>query len=307
MAGSMRGMDVRRILCPLDFSEPSAHALAQAVQLARWYGARLTVLHVRPTVVPHPDISPEGHMAPWLVAELETLRLRVSAACAEAATAGVQVDAMAAAGDPVHEILSHANALAADLIVLGTHGLSGFRHLVLGSVTEKVLRRATCPVLTVPPRASAALSQFTRILCAVDFSDCSQQAVTFAATLAQRAGATLSLLHVIEWPWHESTIPETVGVTVAQAQAMADYRRYLETGARERLAAVAATVPDRPVTTSVSFGRPYVELLDAARRHGADLIVLGVRGRGAVDLGFFGSTANHVVRSATCPVLTVRG
>ena len=88
MAGSMRGMDVRRILCPLDFSEPSAHALAQAVQVARWYGARLTVLHVRPTVVPHPDISPEGHMAPWLVAELETLRLRVSAACAEAATAG---------------------------------------------------------------------------------------------------------------------------------------------------------------------------------------------------------------------------
>ncbi len=301
-------MDVKRILCPLDFSAPSAHALDQAAQLARWYGARLTVLHVRPTVVPHPDISPEGHMAPWLVAELETLRLRVSAACAEAATAGVQVDAMTSAGEPVHEILGHAHTLAADLIVLGTHGLSGFRHLVLGSVTEKVLRRATCPVLTVPPRASAALSQFTRFLCAVDFSDCSQHAVAFAATLARQAGATLSLLHVIEWPWHESTITETVGVSVSQAQAMADYRRYLETGAAERLAAIgAAAMPDGQVTTSISFGRPYVELLDAARRQGADLIVLGVRGRGPVDLGFFGSTANHVVRSATCPVLTVRG
>ena len=181
-------------------------------------------------------------------------------------------------------------------------------HLVLGSVTEKVLRRATCPVLTVPPRASAALSQFTRFLCAVDFSDCSQHAVAFAATLARQAGATLSLLHVIEWPWHESTITETVGVSVSQAQAMADYRRYLETGAAERLAAIgAAAMPDSQVTTSISFGRPYVELLDAARRQGADLIVLGVRGRGPVDLGFFGSTANHVVRSATCPVLTVRG
>ncbi len=247
-------------------------------------------------------------MAPWLVAELATLRLRVSAACAEAATAGVQVDAMTSAGEPVHEILGHAHTLAADLIVLGTHGLSGFRHLVLGSVTEKVLRRATCPVLTVPPRASAALSQFTRFLCAVDFSDCSQHAVAFAATLARQAGATLSLLHVIEWPWHESTITETVGVSVSQAQAMADYRRYLETGAAERLAAIgAAAMPDGQVTTSISFGRPYVELLDAARRNGADLIVLGVRGRGPVDLGFFGSTANHVVRSATCPVLTVRG
>ncbi len=303
----MRGMDVKRILCPLDFSEPSAHALDQAVQLARGYDARLTVLHVRPTVVPHPDISPEGHMAPWLVAELETLRQRVLAACADAA-AGVQVDAVASAGDPVHEILSHANTLTADLIVLGTHGLSGFQHLVLGSVTEKVLRRAACPVLTVPPRASDVDARFTRILCAVDFSDCSQHAVTFAAALARQAGASLSLLHVIEWPWHESAIPETVGVSVAQAQAMADYRRYLETGAAERLAAIgAAAMPDRPVSTSVSFGRPYVELLDAARRSGADLIVLGVRGRGPVDLGFFGSTANHVVRSATCPVLTVRG
>jgi len=300
-------MDVRRILCPFDFSEPSTHALEQAARMARWYGARLTVLHVRPTVVPHPDISPEGHMAPWLVAELETLRQRVTAAC-DVATAGVQVDVMTSAGEPVHEILTHADTQAADLIVLGTHGLSGFRHLVLGSVTEKVLRRAACPVLTVPPRAHATLAQFTRLICAVDFSDCSQKAVTFAATLARQAGATLSLLHVIEWPWPDPTTPEIPGVAPAQAQAMADYERYLETGAKERLAAVAdAAMPGGHVATSVAFGRPYVELLDAARRDGADLIVLGVRGRGALDLGFFGSTANHVVRSATCPVLTVRG
>jgi nucleotide-binding universal stress UspA family protein len=296
----MRDMDVTHILCPIDFSDASAHALDRAARLARGYGARLTVLHVRPTVVPHPDISPEGHMAPWLVAD------RVAAVCADAVT-GVQVDAVTSAGEPVHEILRHADTLGADLLVLGTHGNSGFRHLVLGSVTEKVLRRAACPVLTVPPRASAVVSHFTRVLCAVDFSDCSQHAVTFAATLARRAGATLSLLHVIEWPWHEGTIPETVGVSVAQAQAMADYRRYLETGASERLKAIGdAAMPDGQVKTTVCFGKPYVELLDAARRQAADLIVLGVRGRGPVDLGFFGSTANHVVRSATCPVLTVR-
>lgn len=301
-------MDVRRILCPIDFSEPATHALDQAARMARWYGARLTVLHVRPTVVPHPDISAEGQMAPWLLAELETLRQRVTAACADAAAAGVEVEAMTSAGEPVHEILAHADTLAIDLVVLGTHGLSGFRHLVLGSVAEKVLRRSPCPVLTVPPRAGTVLSPFTRLICAVDFSDCSQQAVAFAATLARQAGATLSLLHVIEWPWHESTTPELSGVPAAQALALADYRRYLETGAKKRLADVAgAALPGGHVATTVAFGKPYVELLDAARREGADLIVLGVRGRGAMDLGFFGSTANHVVRSATCPVVTVRG
>lgn len=301
-------MDVRRILCPIDFSEPSAHALEQAIRLARWSGARLSVLHVRPTVVPHPDIPAAGPMAPWLVAELETLRQRVATAGADAVAAGVKVEALAAAGEPVHEVLACAASLPADLIVLGTHGLSGFQHLVLGSVTEKVLRRATCPVLTVPPRAHTTATHFTRLLCAVDFSECSDRAVRYAAALAQQAGASLDLLHVIDWPWHESAVPDVPGISPAQAQVMADYRRYLETGAKDRLDAVgAAAMPGGVASATIRFGKPYAELLDAARQDGADLIVLGVRGRGALDLGFFGSTANHVVRSAVCPVLTVRG
>ena len=88
---------------------------------------------------------------------------------------------------------------------------------------------------------------------------------------------------------------------------MADYLRYLETGAKERLHAVAAALPVGSVATRVTFGKPYAELLEVATSEAADLIVLGVRGRSAMDLGFFGSTANHVVRSASCPVLTVRG
>lgn len=300
-------MDVRRILCPIDFSEPSSHALELATRLARWYGARLTVLHVRPTVTPHPDMPPRGPMAPWLVAELEELRQRVAAACDQATAAGLDVEAAASAGDPVHKILRSAGSLPAQLIVMGTHGLSGFQHLVLGSVTEKVLRRAPCPVLTVPPRANAPATQFTRLLCAVDFSDCSLKAAAFAASLAKESGAALELLHVIEWPWHESAMTEAEGVPAAQARAIAEYRRYLETGAKERLDAVAqSAVGTGAFNTTVRFGKPYVELLEAAGHDQADLIVLGVRGRGALDLGFFGSTANHVVRSAPCPVLTVR-
>ena len=74
-------MDVRRILCPIDFSDVSTHALEQAVRLGRWYGARLSVLHVRPTVTPHPDMPAEGPWAPWLMTELDALRQRTTAAC----------------------------------------------------------------------------------------------------------------------------------------------------------------------------------------------------------------------------------
>jgi nucleotide-binding universal stress UspA family protein len=207
----------------------------------------------------------------------------------------------------VREIVRYTTTLPADLVVMGTHGVSGFQHLVLGSITEKVLRTAPCPVLTVPPRTQTTASQFTRVLCAVDFSDCSLAAVNRAASLAAVSGATLTLLHVLEWPWHDTAAAALEGVSPLQGQAITDYRRYLERGAKERLDAVAASaLPTSTVATVVRFGKPYVELLDAARQTRADLIVLGVRGRGAVDLAFFGSTANHVVRSASSPVLTVR-
>jgi nucleotide-binding universal stress UspA family protein len=300
-------MNVRRILCPTDFSEPSAHALEQATRLAGSFRARLTVLHVRPTVTPHPDMPADGPVAPWLVAELNELRQRVTASCSEAAGGGMAAEPMVAAGDPVREIVRYATTLPADLVVMGTHGVSGFRHLVLGSITEKVLRTAPCPVLTVPPRTQTTASQFTRVVCAVDFSECSLAAVNLAASVAAVSGAALTLLHVLEWPWHDTAAAALEGVSPAQGQAINDYRRYLESGAKERLDAIAASaVPTSTVATAVRFGKPYVELLDAARQTWADLIVLGVRGRGALDLGFFGSTANHVVRNASCPVLTVR-
>ncbi|MDH4063839.1 MAG: universal stress protein [Acidobacteriota bacterium] len=303
-------MSFQRILCPIDFSDDSAHATEHAVAIARWYGARLTLLHVYPTVrrpptLPVPDAGAAHGPTP---AELEALRDR--AAAAVAADAGVTIHASVITGEPVGAILEQATALPADLIVMGTHGASGFRHLILGSVTEKVLRQAPCPVLTVPPRAQATSTQpFTRMLCAVDFSDCSQKAANVAASLARESGAALSLLHVIEWPWHEPPTPSMEGIPPEQARALIEYRQYLETSAKDRLEAAANTaLPDGPTPAlQIRFGKPYVELLDAAREPGADIIVIGVHGRSVLDIGFFGSTTNQVVRRASCPVLTVRG
>ena len=110
---------------------------------------------------------------------------------------------------------------AADLIVMGTHGRGGFQHLVLGSVTERVLRRAVCPVLTVPPRAqSTSRLTFRRLLCAIDFSESSMAALRFALSLAQESEARLTMLHVLEWPWEEPPPPRLEELPVEQAAAL---------------------------------------------------------------------------------------
>jgi nucleotide-binding universal stress UspA family protein len=298
-------------VCPFDFSEVSSHALDQASVLARHHGARLTVLHVFLSVMPTTGLNALDTVTAQVIEpqDLQELRDRVNAACRSAIAAGATVDIVIVGGAPVSTILEQATSSGVDLIVMGTHGTSGFQHLLLGSVTEKVLRKASCPVLTVPPRAHAGpVASFGHVLCAVDFSDCSRQAVKAAATMVAGTPARVTLLHVMEWPWHEPPVPGMEGVPPSQVQALLEYRRYLESSAADGLKALAASsLPGREVATAVRFGKSYVELLDAAREGAADLIVLGVRGRSAVDLGFFGSTTNHIVRGATCPVLTVRG
>jgi nucleotide-binding universal stress UspA family protein len=303
-------MTLTRVLCPVDFSDASTHALEQAVVLARAAGASITVLHVylsmlAPTGVTTMDGATEDTVDP---AMLQQWRDRTAAQAQVVRDAGVPLDIVIAGGQPVEVILDHAAALDADLIVMGTHGTSGVQHLMLGSVTEKLLRKASCPVLTVPPRMHEAdLTPFSRVLCPLDFSECSLKAARAAAGLARDAGGALTLLHVIEWPWHEPPVPSMEGIPPAQAEALLEYRRYLEAGANERLAAVAATVdPQVDVVTRVRFGKPWSETLETAETEGADAIVLGVQGRSAISLGFFGSTTNHVVRAARCPVLTIR-
>lgn len=302
-------MTIQRILCPIDFSDISAHALEQAMAVAGWYSARLTVLHVHPAVnrTYAATATDESAMQGPAQFELDAARERMAEACAPASAAGVPCDIVVTAGQPVHAILHHISELPADLVVMGTHGTGGFQHLLLGSVTEKVLRKAACPVLTVPPRAHTATTRLDRVLCAVDFSDWSVKAAAAAASVAREANATLTLLHVLEWPWHEPPVPSDEGIPPEQAAVLNEYRRYLEASARSRLEDVANTVAaDGPAPTlRTRFGKPHVELMEEARHSGADLIVLGVRGRNAVDVSLFGSTTNQIVRRATCPVLTV--
>ena len=300
--------EFKRILCPVDFSEASAHAIDQAIALAGWCHASITALHVfSPTfasVASGPSFEPRTSDA-----ELTRVRDQVTLCFEAAVAARVGVEIRVDVGYPAHCILDRAAAVSADVIVMGTHGASGFHHLVLGSVTEKVLRKAGCAVLTVPPRARATSKlPFARLLCPVDFSDASLAALQMAQSLARESGSALTVLHVIEWPWREPPAPAAAELPPSQAAALAEYRRYVETSAMARVEGLiqgAGTDRSAP-KPRLRHGKPYIEILRVAAEERADLIVIGVHGRSLLDTTVFGSTTNQVVRQATCPVLTLR-
>jgi nucleotide-binding universal stress UspA family protein len=303
----MAMIEIRRILVPFDFSECSRAALDQALEIARWYRAEILALHVMP-------LWPTVLDAPTNWSELrETTRQQLSGELSKVAVAegamrpGVTIKVGFRDGDPTDSILKEAQEWPADLIVMGTHGRSGFPKFWLGSVTEKVLRKAPCPVLTESVREEkagrASPMPFGRILCAVDFSAESMNAFDYALALAQEASAKLTILHVVEWLWGEPYPTERYNV--------GDYRRYLERDAKEQLEKSLEKVipPDardwcQPGAV-VRVGKAYEQILTLAADEGSDLIVLGLRGRNALDLMLFGSTTNRVVREAVCPVLAI--
>jgi nucleotide-binding universal stress UspA family protein len=187
---------------------------------------------------------------------------------------------------------------------MGTHGRSGFEHLLLGSAAERVLRTAPCPVLTVREKPLDRLnaSLFRRILCAVDLSEASERTLDMALSLAEETLARVTLLHVVEGRLGESgpelyrPVPET-----------ARLRRQLVDEAKERLQRAGQRAHGFcEVSERVEAGSAWRRILGAAEETYADLIVMGAHAHGAVGRVFFGSTANQVVRHATCPVLTVR-
>ena len=186
------------------------------------------------------------------------------------------------------EVLRQIDATRADLLVLGTHGRSGFQRLFLGSVTEKVIRKATCPTLVVPPRASDvppdAPVRFRRILCPIDFSESSLSALAYALNVAEEAAAHLTLLHVIEMPpgLRENPLAPDFDVDRIHAAAEADARRRLRDLVPDQARTYCA------VETDVVDGRAYRRVLQRAVEEETDLIVMGVHGRGAVDLLVFG-------------------
>jgi nucleotide-binding universal stress UspA family protein len=301
-------IELKRILCPVDFSEHSGHALIHAATLARRYDAALTVQYVSSVRLPAAalghGIGPSGAETILMSAvDADELLGDLRAFAAATNIGELGVDYRVTQGEVVRTILAEAVALGADLIVMGTHGRSGFERLVLGSVAEKVLRKAPCSILLVPPRSSAppAPRLFERIVVATDFSAAAVHAMDYALSLARETDARLTVVHVVD-------MPDTTGAWVTSGEEVAAVAREIAASARRQLAdAVPGSAREWcRATERLETGRPYQAILKVAEEEQAGLIVLGAHGHGVIDRMFFGSTAQHVVRAAACPVLTVR-
>jgi nucleotide-binding universal stress UspA family protein len=281
--------------------------MSYAEAFARWYRARLTVLHVIPTFEPI-DVNPatfDAAVQVALPASREEILHELRRITDSVGLGPLDPTLSALEGDPVRTIVDQVLAIGADLVVMGTHGRRGFERMLLGSVAEKVVQKAPCPVLLVPPHLTAATrseATFKRILCPMDFSPSALQAFGFAVDLARQADGVLTVLHALEWLVEEEprqyahfNVPE--------------YRSYLIQDAHERVRTLVAEEAKglSAIEERVAVGRAYREILKLAAEFGTDLIVMGAQGRGGLGLTLFGSTTQQVVRAAPCPVLTVRG
>ncbi len=296
---------IRHVLCAIDFSDFSRRALKHAIAIARWYEASLTLVNVQASAA-MAMAAPEMLPLMVLTAEARADLLDAMTRFAEEEVIGtVPYRCDVREGAPANEILACAHESSSDLIVIGTHGRSGLERLVLGSVAEKVLRKAACPVLTVPHcDAVPTPPLYQRILCAIDFSKCSMRALDYAMSLAQEANTHLMVAHVFELA---GTMPEDWRAILSPRSA----REELQALEDERSEKLARAVPEQvlsscTVETVMARGTPYREILRLASEQRSELIVLGIHGRSAADLFFLGSTTNQVVRHSTCPVLTMR-
>ena len=303
-------LQFRNVLCPIDFSAISAGALTYAVTLARWYDAHLEVLHVAPAL-DEPGVPPDAGGGEQASPARDRVIAAVQRVAGAAGAPDLRFTALALTGRADEMIASRARALPADLLVMGTHGRSGFNRLLLGSVTEKVLRQVTCPVLTVPPAAPdrPAPPTFKVIVCALDSSPSAVKALHYALDLGRQAGGRVIVVHALEYTDPEE-MPEPSPFDPCH-EVMADSRRRRQSWidrARQRLQAQLAEEPTTwcEIEPIVAIDRAYKAILRHAGDAKADLIVMGAQGAGGLELMVYGSNTQHVLRAAACPVLTVR-
>jgi nucleotide-binding universal stress UspA family protein len=251
-----------RILVPTDFSEHAEWAIAHAVGLARAFDSRLELIHSYQAPGPYDVVLP----------------------------------------DDLTVAVRSATELDADCVVMGTRGLTGLKHVLLGSNAERTMRLAPCPVLTVGrPVEERGPQRPQRLLVPTDFSDTSLQGLEMARRLlAGCEGGEITLLHVYEVP------PAVRSYMDASREP---WFGGLSTHLLEELEAVAEPVRSEglEVTVRLLEGHAASTIVDLATDDAADWIVMGSRGRSGLPHVALGSVAERVVRSAPCPTLTVKG
>ena len=296
------------ILVPTDFSPYANCAMKYGVSIAKQYEGNVHFVHVLDAAV----VSGARGSNMWLTrAETDTLldsmrehaSSRLTSLVQAASGAGVTAEQHIVQGNASQEILRLALDLRCTLIVLATHGRSGFDHVVFGSVAEKVVRQSPVPVLAIKHPEHEFVKEYDlsldiqRILFPTDFSAFSEKALPFAASLCREFSATLALLHATEIPVVlPEFMPDSVMAIGPEMEVMA--RQTLD---RMKESMEGVTVEGISVT-----GVPHREICRYAEDHHVDLIIMPTHGRSGLGHVLFGSVAEKVVRLARCPVLTIR-
>jgi nucleotide-binding universal stress UspA family protein len=296
---------IRRILWATDGSSESRVAEEHARYLARLWGAELIAI----TILEFPTGMNRKHPVNeiYLAQLLKDATRDLADAKARISEQGIAVETRIATGVPSEEILTAAHQEQVDLIVVGAKGKTGLAHVLLGSTAERVIRAGPCPVLAVctnPDRTAGQEGllprpvEVGRMLVPVDFSDCSLDAVEYAAIWVRQVKGEIMLFHVLE--------PVSYGLDFTLGQSAE--RQRTKDVMIGRLDHIAGALRRTGLTVDhrVYGGYPSDSILEQVRASHADLIVMGTHGRRGLSHVFMGSVAEAVLRQAPCPVLTVR-
>jgi nucleotide-binding universal stress UspA family protein len=288
------------VLAAVDFGDPSLEALRQARALAHAVGGSLSLCHVLPA--PSPLAGVLGDIDQAEAAALTGEEENTKKALLEHARdkLGLEIsDVVVVRGDAHQEIVRAAESRKASYVVVGTHGRTGITRLVLGSVAERVARHAPCSVLVARPATKTGV-----VVAASDLSEPSLPAIKQGAAAATRSGARLVLVSVLEWG---STMPmPALGMfgalpAIPPLDVQQQVRDALKTASEQALANAGAAGE-----VSIVDGAPAPGIVEVANELGAELIVVGTKGRTGVARLALGSVAEEVIRTASCSVLVVR-
>jgi len=291
--------ELNRIFVTTDFSDCATYAVDFAAALARRLEGSLELGHVVDTgyltyaalygqsVVIDPDVESREKL------EEERARLEGS---------GLRVAAHLKRGAPVADLREMIESSGCGLVVIGTHGYSGFNKFLFGSTCEKLLREAGVPVLSIRmPEEGAtfdpAAFAIDRVACTTDLSDLSRVAFPVAAELCNRLGAALTLVHVVDSRYDSFPYLAAVDQPVHQ-----ELKGHAETLLKEW----AESLGVAKVETRVFEGMPHDRIEGFVRDHNIDLLIMGTHGHSGIAHALLGSTTERVVRTVACPVLSVK-
>lgn len=317
-------IDIQSILLARDFSPVSSRALRFSIDLARRTGATLHILHAQ---ILHADPLTPGTSA-TAPGDEDLIRDQLSKydngdSVTSGEGKGIKVEeAIVRDVAAAPAILRYASENDMDVICVGTHGRRGIRRFLLGSVAEEVVRRADRPVISVraPEDESAAFEAPSRILVPTDFSDPSRVALRHAVELAQVYDARIDVLHVIQQSLHpafyvggvtdirdiDPDIEEKVEDRLADFLDETFAGSSAQSSSTRPAVETASPVVDAEVMPHVVIGTIDTEVPAFINDHENDLVVMSTKGQTGLDRVLLGSVAEKIVRTAPCPVLTVK-